>query len=230
MKISVIIPTYNEAGIISKTLDTLQERQSKKSFIHEIIVVDGQSHDDTVLQVSEFSHVDCVICQKSRPKQMNVGAKKATGDILYFLHADCIPPLDYDKHIVEAIQNGDKAGCFRMQFDLNHPWIKFISWLTKFKYRACRGGDQSLFVCKHLFDDVGGFDERYLIFEDHEIIGKLYKKAEFKVIQKLLFSSARRFEEKGILRLQLLFWAIYFKQWLGASPKDLFAFYKKHIE
>ena len=230
MKISIIIPTYNEAGIITKTLNNLQERQSKKSFIHEIIVVDGQSQDDTVLQVSEFSLVNCVLSPKSRPKQMNVGAKKATGDILYFLHADCIPPLDYDKHIVKVIQNGYKAGCFRMQFNNKHPWIKFISWLTKFKYRFCRGGDQSLFVCKALFDEVGGFDERYLIFEDHDIISKLYKKTRFSVIQKQLISSARRFEDKGILKLQLLFWAIYFKQWLGASPKDLFAFYKKHIE
>ncbi|RRO12417.1 TIGR04283 family arsenosugar biosynthesis glycosyltransferase [Flavobacteriaceae bacterium 14752] len=229
MKISVIIPTYNEAKGITKTLRELQKRQSAKAYIHEIIVVDGQSLDDTLHQVSKFDGVKSFLSKKSRPKQMNFGAKQAQGDILYFLHADCLPPKDYDKYIAEALQNSHQAGCFRMNFDHNHPWIKFISWLTRFKYRACRGGDQSLFINKSLFEEIQGFDERYPIFEDHEILGKIYSKTKFSVIQKPLVSSARRFREKGILKLQLLFWAIYFKKWLGAKPKELFVFYKKYI-
>ena len=230
MKISVIIPTYKEAKNIANTLTELQHRKSKNPFIHEILIVDGQSNDGIQKIVSEFDGVHCISSEKGRPNQMNVGAEMATGDILYFLHADCIPPQDFDFHIVKAFQNGFKTGCFRMQFDHKHPWMQFISWLTQFSQRACRGGDQSLFVSKALFEEVGGFDERYLIFEDHEIIGKLYKKAEFKVIQKRLISSSRRFQKKGILKLQLLFWAIYFKKWLGASPEELFRFYKNHID
>lgn len=229
MKISIIIPTYNEAKGIEKTLKELKQRQSKADFVEEIIVVDGQSKDETVNIVSKFDEVICAASEKSRSKQMNLGAQLANGEILYFIHADCLPPKDYDYFIIEAIRKGHLAGCFRMNFDLVHPWMKFISWLTKFKYRACRGGDQSLFVKKTLFNEVDGYDERFQIFEDHEILSKLYQKTYFHVIQKPLVSSARRFRDKGILKLQLLFWSIYFKKWLGATPEELFKFYKKHI-
>ncbi len=230
MRISIIIPTYNESQSITKTLKELQKRQSFSSFIHEIIVVDGQSQDDTKDLVAKIKNIKCISSEKSRPKQMNIGAKYAQGDVLYFLHADCLPPKYYDKYIATAIKNNFQAGCFRMNFDDEHPWLKFISWLTKFNYRACRGGDQSLFVNKILFNDIGGFDENYKIFEDHEILGKLYSKTKFCVIQKTLTSSARRFHDKGILKLQLLFWAIYFKKWSGSSPEKLFKFYKKYID
>ena len=229
MKISVIIPTYNEARVISKTLTELQSRQSKQSLLHEIIVVDGKSDDGTQDIVSTFDNMRCITSQKSRPIQMNTGANRASGDILYFLHADCLPPKDFDLYISKAIGQNHLAGCFRMKFDHKHPWIRFISWLTKFKYRACRGGDQSLFVTKTLFNKVGGFDERYAIFEDHEILGKLYQETCFFFFFKPLISSSRRFRDEGILKLQLLFWAIYFKKWLGATPEELFRFYKKHI-
>lgn len=229
MKISIIIPTYNEALEIVKTLSELQSRQSKNSYIHEIIVVDGQSDDNTQDIVSTFEDIKCITAQKSRPIQMNTGANRASGDILYFLHADCLPPKNYDLYISKAIGQNHLAGCFRMNFDHKHPWIKFISWLTQFKHRACRGGDQSLFITKTLFNEIGGFDERYPIFEDHEILGKIYNKTKFCVVQEPLISSARRFREKGVLKLQLLFWAIYFKKWLGASPEELFSFYKKYI-
>ncbi|MGX1023208.1 TIGR04283 family arsenosugar biosynthesis glycosyltransferase [Flavobacterium sp. CS20] len=229
MKISIIIPTYNEAQEIHRTLCELKNRQSKHSFIDEIIVVDGQSLDETQNIVSQFENVTCIISEKSRPQQMNKGAKHANGEVLYFLHADCLPPKNYDYHIVKAIRKGYLAGCFRMNFDHKHPWIKFISWLTKFKYRACRGGDQSLFIKTSLFSEIKGFDERYQIFEDHDILAKIYRKTKFYVIQKPLISSARRFRDKGILKLQLLFWTIYFKKWLGATPENLFSFYKKHI-
>lgn len=229
MTISIIIPTYNEAGCILNTLSELLIRQSKKAYIEEILVVDGHSQDETRDIVKAFDQARLIVSKKGRPQQMNVGARQAKGDILYFLHADSLPPQNYDKLIIDTVNSGHKAGCFSMQFDHNHPWMKFISWLTKFSFRACRGGDQSLFVSKELFEFCGGYDERFKIFEDHKLIGKLYKKTRFFVIQKYLISSARRFREKGILKLQLLFWAIYFKKWLGASPEALFKFYKSYI-
>jgi len=230
LKISIIIPTLNEAECISKTLSELLIRQNSKSYVKEILVVDAHSQDDTQNIVKTFDEVKLIHSKKGRPQQMNLGARLAKGQILYFLHADSLPPQNYDKLIVEAVNNGHGAGCFFMRFDHDHLWMKFISWLTKFSQRACRGGDQSLFVTKSLFDKTGGYDERFLIFEDHELISKLYQKTRFFVIQKPLISSARRFRDKGILKLQLLFWAIYFKKWLGASPEELFRFYKKHID
>lgn len=230
MKISIIIPTYNEADCISNTLFELQKRQSIEAFVKEIIVVDAHSQDETQKKAIIFDQANVVLSKKGRPIQMNLGARKAKGDILYFLHSDSLPPQNFDKLIVKAVKKGHLAGCFSMQFDHSHLWMRFISWLTRFNLRACRGGDQSMFVTKDLFEHLGGYDERYLIFEDHQIIGKLYKHTDFFVIQQTLVSSARRFREKGIFKLQLLFWAIYFKKWMGASPEALFKFYKSYIE
>lgn len=230
MKISIIIPTLNEAECIYNTLSELLIRQNSKSYVEEIIVVDAHSQDDTQNIVKTFDEVKLILSKKGRPQQMNLGARQAKGEILYFLHADSLPPKDYDQLIVEAVNKRHNAGCFFMRFDHNHPWMKFISWLTKFSHRACRGGDQSLFVTKSLFEKIGGYDERFLIFEDHELISKLYLQTRFFVIQKPLISSARRFRNKGIIKLQLLFWAIYFKKWFGASPEELFQFYKKYID
>jgi len=131
---------------------------------------------------------------------------------------------------VHAIENGHEAGCFKMKFRSSHPWLKFVSWLTKFKARSCRGGDQSLFISKTLFENIGGYDERYFIYEDHEILEPIYKQTDFKVIQQWISTSARRFKKKGIFKLQILFWMIYFKKWSGARPEELYDFYLKKID
>lgn len=230
MEISIIIPTYNEASCIDETLLSLFQLKSNYDHVKEIIVVDAQSTDNTQSLVRRHKGVKLLNSKKGRPHQMNYGAKNARGSILYFLHADSIPPKDFDAYIVHSINKNHLAGCFRMRFDSHHPWMKFISWLTRFNSRACRGGDQSLFVSKPLFEDIGGYDESYLIFEDHEIIAQLYRKTNFKVIQKTLTSSSRRFRAKGLLKLQLLFWAMYFKKWSGASPQELIKFYQKYID
>ena len=136
---------------------------------------------------------------------MNLGAKHANNDLLYFLHADSFPPKYYDKHILDEIEKGNNAGCFRMRFDNKHWWLRLASWLTQFRWRACRGGDQSQFITKALFDDIGGFDDRYIIYEDNILINELYKRNEFVVINKKLKTSARRYEEHGVWKLQYHF-------------------------
>ena len=229
MEISIIIPTYNEESCIDDTLHKLSHLKSNFNYVKEIIVVDAGSEDATQRLVRAHPAVKLLKSKKGRPLQMNFGAKSAHGSILYFLHADSLPPKDYDVYIVNSIKANRLAGCFRMQFDSVHPWMKFISWLTKFRYKACRGGDQSLFVSRTLFEDVGGFDESYLIFEDHEIVTKLYAKTRFNVIQKKLLTSSRRFKDKGILKLQILFGVLYVKKWLGTSPDSLYSFYSKYV-
>ncbi|HBY69220.1 MAG TPA: glycosyl transferase family 2, partial [Flavobacteriaceae bacterium] len=79
----------------------------------------------------------------------------------------------------------------RMQFDSNHWWLRLASWLTKFSWRACRGGDQSQFITRELFDEIGGYDESYIIYEDNILINELYDRSMFVVINKKLTSSAR---------------------------------------
>lgn len=229
-EISIVIPVLNEEAIISTCLEHLLSNRSSSDHIKEIIVVDGGSTDRTIARAKRHSSVQVISSRKGRPFQLNTGAKNASGGILYFLHADSFPPEDYDQLIVDAVNKGHRAGCFRMKFDTEHPWFRFISWLTIFNHKACRGGDQSQFITRELFYEIGGFDTDYLIYEDNMLIAELYKRKEFKVLPFWLVSSARRFKKKGTVKLQLLFWLIYLKKFLGEPPEKLYSFYKKYID
>jgi len=227
-KISIVIPTLNEAKHIKKLLQHLRLNAFNTDNI-EVIVVDGGSIDNTREIISAFEEIKLLSSKKGRAKQMNLGAQKASGDILYFLHADSLPPKHYDQHILLQIAQGNEAGCFRLQFDSNHWWLRLASWLTQFSWRACRGGDQSQFITKKLFNDIGGFNEEYTIYEDNMLINELYKRKKFVVINKRIVTSARLYKKVGVWRLQYHFWTIYVKKWFGASPTELYRYYKDHI-
>ena len=237
-KISIIIPVLNEALHIEALLLHLIKHASTKN-IAEIIIVDGGSTDKTQRIVSDFISVQLkqdtepktklLNSQKGRAKQMNMGAKMASGEILYFLHADSFPPNQYDNLIIQEFREGNLAGCFRLRFDNNHWWLRLASWLTQFSWRACRGGDQSQFITKALFNTIGGFDESFIIYEDNILINELYARKEFVVIQQEIKTSARLYERHGIWKLQYHFWTIYVKKWLGADSNNLLAYYKKYI-
>lgn len=236
-KLSIIIPVLNEAENIVSLLNHLNENASPEN-IAEILVVDGGSTDGTPEKVlnTKFAHANFIRTdirllrsEKGRAKQMNLGAKKATGNILYFLHADSFPPKNFDRFIINEVTKGKEAGCFRMQFDNSHWWLRLASWLTQFSWRACRGGDQSQFVTKSLFEKIGGYNENYIIYEDNILINELYAKKQFVVIQEKIKTSARLYEKHGVWKLQYHFWAIYVKKWFGASADELYRYYKKHI-
>lgn len=242
--LSIIIPVLNEDQIIEKLLFHLKENSSGENDI-EVITVDGGSTDNTWDLIKDFSKqtstpeksqnvkkrisFQLFTSEKGRAKQMNYGAKQASSESLYFLHADSFPPKNYDTFILSEINKGNIAGCFRMKFDSNHWWLKLAGWLTRFKWKGCRGGDQSLFISKKLFNEIGGFDESYIIYEDNVLINELYKRKSFIVIPHSLTTSARRYKEFGIWRLQYHFWAIHLKKWLGANADGLYAYYSKNI-
>ncbi|MGY0391663.1 TIGR04283 family arsenosugar biosynthesis glycosyltransferase [Bizionia sp. KMM 8389] len=237
-RISIIIPMFNEANNIASVLKHLIKNTDSKN-IAEILVVDGGSTDGSQHNVNtiinrlktkkNIPNLSLLKASKGRAKQMNYGVKHATGSILYFLHADSYPPTNFDQLIINKVVEGKFAGCFRLQFNSNHWWLQLAGWLTQFSWRASRGGDQSQFITKKLFDEIGGFDEAYIIYEDNILINELYKRNQFVVIQQKITTSARLYQKRGIWKLQFHFWAIYIKKWLGASPQDLYTYYKKHI-
>ena len=166
--ISIIIPTFNEEDNIAETIKNLRNRDNKNRIV-EIIVADGHSTDNTVL-VASNSGAQAVVCdKKGRAAQMNYGASIAKGTILYFLHADSIPPNGFTQNILNAVQNKYTSGCFRLAFDYNHWFLKANCWFTRFDINAVRFGDQSLFVTKNIFEKCGGFDENLFMMEDQEI-------------------------------------------------------------
>ncbi len=234
--ISIIIPVLNEADGIVSQLDYLLA-SSNSNHISEIIIVDGGSEDATVDLVAKFiaqnisatTNLLLLSSERGRAKQMNKGVKKATGSVLYFLHADSFPPKGFDDFILEQVAQGNRAGCFQMKFDSNHWWLRLAGWLTRFRWRACRGGDQSQYITKELFEEIGGFDESYTIYEDNILINELYRRNEFVVIRKSLTTSCRLYKKKGVWRLQYHFWAIYVKKFFGADADELYRYYKKNI-
>lgn len=226
--ISIVIPVLNEAKTIAQLLQYLIDNSSPQN-ISEIIVVDGGSTDGSPKIVAQFKDVKLLSSEKGRAKQLNFGAKHASGSILYFLHADSFPPKNFDQYILKELAQGNQAGCFRMQFDSSHWWLRLASWLTQFSWRACRGGDQSQFITTELFEAIDGYDENYIIYEDNILINELYKRKQFVVINKKLYSSARCYQKHGVWKLQYHYWIIYFKKWLGANADELYIYYKKHI-
>ncbi|MGB1268756.1 MAG: TIGR04283 family arsenosugar biosynthesis glycosyltransferase [Flavobacteriaceae bacterium] len=232
-KLSIIIPTLNEAANITRVLRHVLHNSSEKN-ISEITVVDCGSDDNTQELVQQLiaSHnqIQLLTSERGRAKQMNCGAKNSKGTILYFLHADTFPPKHFDQLILNEVKKGHKAGCFKMKFDSSHWWLQLAGWLTQFRWRACRGGDQSQFITRELFNTLGQFNEQFTIYEDNDLINKLYKKQQFVVIQEWITTSARRYESNGIWKLQYHFWAIYVKKWCGASAEELYVYYLKHIK
>lgn len=226
--ISLIIPTYNEEENIAETIREIKDRDTEK-LISEIVVSDGQSIDQTI-EVSSKSGATVLSCpNKGRAAQMNLGAATAKEEILYFLHADSIPPKNFSSYILNAIKNNASSGCFRLSFDHEHWFLKANCWFTKFDVNAVRFGDQSLFVKKNVFIETGGFREDLLMMEDQEIIHRLKKLGKFTVMNAQIVTSARKYLDNGIYRMQGIFFRIWILYYLGYSQERLLKLHRKLI-
>jgi rSAM/selenodomain-associated transferase 2 len=200
-KISIIIPTYNEAASIAKLIAYLQLHGADK--IAEIIISDGGSTDETLAIAIQSGAVALKSPQKGRAAQMNYGAAKASGDILYFVHADCFPPVNFAADIIEAENNGFEFGRYRTKFDSSKLLLKINAWFTRFNWFICYGGDQTLFVTKKLFEQSGGFKNELLIMEEYEFCDRLMKEYKYKIFADSTLISARKYKGRSWLKVQL---------------------------
>ncbi|GAC1481030.1 MAG: hypothetical protein NVS1B13_02560 [Flavisolibacter sp.] len=142
--ISVIIPTYNESETILNLI--LYLKKFGGSNLKEIIVCDGGSQDDT-LNKAKLAGAEVYTCaQNGRASQMNFGASIAQGSILYFVHADCLPPKSFAKDIRGSIQEGYSFGRFRTKFDSKNKILKINAFVTRFDLFIAYGGDKTLFI------------------------------------------------------------------------------------
>ncbi len=226
MKIGVIVPTVNEEGCIEQCI-TFIKRYGGDHLVEPLIVVDGGSTDATVSRAEKAGArvLSCAI--QSRAAQMNLGASFLQCDIFYFVHADVklIPSFSVD--ILAAIQDGFDAGCFRYAFDSPKKILRLNAYFNRFNGIMCRGGDQTLFVRKSVFEALNGFDEYYSIMEDYDFVIRLRKRYSFKIIPKKILVSARKYDENSWLRVQfansIVFLLFIFKR----SPTELKQIYKK---
>ncbi len=225
LKLSIIIPCLNEAAYIQPMLDALQIIRQQG---HEIILCDGGSKDTTLIHANNL--VDIILsCQPSRARQMNAGAKKATGDILCFLHADTRVPENFSQLILNELQSSKKIwGRFNIQLSNPHLPYKIISWFINI--RSCltgiATGDQGIFIIKKYFQNLHGY-KNIPLMEDIEISKRLNKICKPICIKKdVLITSSRRWENSGILQTILLMWNLRLRYFLGTSPVKLAKLYK----
>lgn len=226
--ISIIIPAFNEEAGLPELIRYLKSCASSTSI--EVIISDGGSSDNTVKYSEEAGALVFESPYKGRAKQMNFGASKAQGDILYFLHADTYPPEKFDSIIEATVSIGFEAGCFRLLFDNPHPLLSFYSWFTRFDIDVFRFGDQSLFVTKSVFEKIKGFDEELIVMEDQVIVKSLKEHTGFRILDASVKTSARKYEQIGYIKLQLIFSSILIMFYLGIDQQKLVSFYLKRIQ
>jgi rSAM/selenodomain-associated transferase 2 len=226
--ISIIIPTFNEGENIAETIHEIKKRDTE-NIVSEIIVVDGGSRDRTI-QIAEKAGATVVVStDKGRAAQMNYGASITKEETLYFLHADSIPPKNFTQYISEACENKFVSGCFRLSFDHQHWFLKANCWFTRFDVNAVRFGDQSLFVSRDVFNKCGKFRKDLIMMEDQEIIHRIKKYGNFKVMPAAVTTSSRKYVDNGIYRMQAIFFRIWLLYYLGYSQQQLLKLHKKLI-
>lgn len=228
MRLSVIVPTYNEEKEIGPLVKHLLAEQNDS--LEEVLVINGGSTDQTVAVAQQAGAQVHIAPLKGRANQMNFGVSVAQGDVLYFVHADTCPPAEYVNDIRQSLHDGHDAGCYRSRFCSSHPMLKLNSYFSRFGRFTCRGGDQTLFVTRSLFDQLRGYDNYYIVMEDFNLIRRIQRRAQFQVIPKEAYVSARKYDDNSYGRVTLANFIVFTMFRLGVSPQRLLRTYKKMVK
>jgi hypothetical protein len=160
---------------------------------------------------------------------MNVGANHAKGDILYFVHADCFPPASYCSDIQLFMQRGYEMGCFRYRFDSAKLMLKINAFFTRFNALWCRGGDETLYVKRAVFEELNQFDPYYCIMEEYDFIKRARVKYRFAIMPKYVTVSARKYDTNSWWRVQKANLTVFRMFKKGIEPTILAKTYKEML-
>ena len=222
-RISIIIPTLNEANVIEETITRLPQSEQV-----EIVVVDGSSSDGTDEMARKLG-ARVLSARPSKAVQMNAGAAEARGEVLLFLHADTRLPANFEEKVMAALsRNGICAGAFTLGIDSNDRGVRFIERVANWRARFFQMpyGDQALFVSRDLFLEIGGFAD-YPIMEDFELIRRLKKNGKIAILPESVQTSPRRWQNLGVFRTWFLNQIIIGAYFIGIPPQRLAFWYRR---
>ena len=224
-KVSIIIPVLREQKNINGLLKHLSIVRTPPGF--EVIVVDGSLTHETLDAIKDES-VMRVASSQGRGHQLNKGAAVANGDILLFLHADTLLPLNALYSIQAALHDEHfVGGAFDLAINSPKPIFKAVSrliflrsWLTRVPF-----GDQAIFLRKQYFDLIHGYKEIPLM-EDVELMRRIRNNGDkIILLRERVVTSPRRWESEGLVRCTLRNWTIRLLYFLRVHPDILVRFF-----
>ncbi len=216
-RISVIIPVRNEADILPALLRSLVG-----AGVHEVIVVDGQSDDESVERARQ-SGATVLSCAPSRGRQLSLGAEAASGEVILFLHADSILPPGFADQILRIAQEpGVVAGAFRFEIDAVGVVYRVIERLVQFRSRwlGWPYGDQAIFLTRASYDAVGGIAS-IPAMEDYDLVRRLRRRGRIVLAPTAVRTSPRRWQRDGVIRTTVLnLWCV-LATMFGVGPERI---------
>jgi len=225
---SIIIPVLDESRIINRTLSLLFHSGFHRRA--EIIVVDGHPSGTTLREISDFDVIK-LTAPAGRGLQMNTGARHASGDMLIFLHADTRMPAEALNEIAAVLSRSENdlvGGAFDLKIASDAKIFRLIEKIASLRSRITRipYGDQTIFLRRRFFLGMGGF-ELIPLMEDLALMKRIKNLGEKIVfLDARVCTSARRWEEEGILYCILRNWALTLLYLMGVSPDKLSRFYR----
>jgi rSAM/selenodomain-associated transferase 2 len=238
-RVSIIIPTLNEAKCLGRTLRHLSLLEPPA---WEVLVVDGGSSDETIA-IAQTANVQVISAKQSgRAAQSNQGAEVATGEILCFLHADTLVSDDLvtvieqtlaDKTVVAGGFISLMAGEITTRWGVSlHNWLKTYYAPLLFRphlfFQGLRllFGDQVIFARRADFWECGGFDSNLPIMEEADLCIKIVRRGKIRLVNRIVQSSDRRVAKWGFFKATAIYLYIGFLWGVGVSPQYLKQFYK----
>jgi rSAM/selenodomain-associated transferase 2 len=193
---SIVIPVRNDAAALARTLDALQALQRRERA--EIIVAAAGDPDGTTRAAG--GGVRLLWPEGStRAALMNAGAAAAEGEVLFFLHADSMPPVDALARIEAALADARVVGgAFEHRFAERVFSLRAINLVNRVRYRLTHNwyGDQGIFVRTEVFRALGGY-RNLTLMEDLDFSQRLKRHGRSVLVRAPLVTSGRRFLARG---------------------------------